>query len=157
MATVTLHQWSDPAQGLREMRRVARDRAVIMTFDPTVLDRFWLADYASEMVAVERRRFPTLAWIAGTLGGTATVASLPIPRDCADGFAEAYYARPERLLDPAVRRGQSWWSFLGPGVEARVDALAADLASGEWHRRRATSPPARRSTDACGCLTARPA
>jgi SAM-dependent methyltransferase len=136
IATITVHQWSDPERGLREMRRVARDRVVVLTFDPDALDRFWLADYAPEMVAVERRRFPSLGWISAILGGTVTVQPLPIPRDCTDGFAEALYARPARFLDAGVRGAQSWWSFLAPGVEQRiVDALAADLASGAWQRR----------------------
>jgi SAM-dependent methyltransferase len=136
MATVTVHQWPDPAGGLAELRRVARGPVVVMTFDPAALDRFWLAEYAPEMVAVEGRRFPSIAWIAATLGGDVTVEELAVPRDCTDGFAEAYYARPERFLEAAVRRGQSWWSFLDAGVEARVvDALAADLESGGWWRR----------------------
>jgi len=29
-----------------------------------------------------------------------------------DGFTEAFYARPERFLDPAVRRAQSAWGFV---------------------------------------------
>lgn len=157
MATVTVHQWTDPERGLREMRRVARDRVVVLTFDPDALSRFWLADYAPEMVAVERRRFPSLDWIATILGGSMTVQSLPIPRDCTDGFAEALYARPARFLDADVRRSQSWWSFLAPGAERRiVDALAADLASGAWQRRYgevAASP----AFDGCvRLLTARP-
>jgi hypothetical protein len=49
---------------------------------------------------------------------------------------EAFYARPEALLDPAVRRAQSGWSFLEPGVEERaVATLAADLACGAWDER----------------------
>ncbi|MFD8810863.1 hypothetical protein ACFV23_05070 [Streptomyces sp. NPDC059627] len=56
--------------------------------------------------------------------------------DCVDGFTEAYYARPESFLDPAVRRAQSAWTFLEPGGEERaVERLAADLASGAWDER----------------------
>jgi ubiquinone/menaquinone biosynthesis C-methylase UbiE len=57
MATVTVHQWAGLAAGLGEMRRVTRGPA-ILTFDGTVLDRFWLADYAPEVLTVEVRRYP---------------------------------------------------------------------------------------------------
>lgn len=60
----------------------------------------------------------------------------PVPRDCRDGIGEAYYARPEAFLDPAVRGAQSVWPRLGPGVEERiVTELARDLASGAWDER----------------------
>ena len=43
MATVTVHQWSNLALGLAELRRVSRGPVVILTFDGDALDRFWLA------------------------------------------------------------------------------------------------------------------
>ena len=61
---------------------------------------------------------------------------VPIPFDCVDGFSEAFYGRPEQFLDPAVRRAQSAWGFIKPGIEARIVAtLAADLESGAWDAR----------------------
>jgi SAM-dependent methyltransferase len=109
MATITLHQWSDAAAGLRELRRVARDAVVILTFDPAALDRFWLAEYVPEFVTVEHARYQPLTWIAEQLGGTTTVLRVPVPIDCTDGFTEAFYARPEFFLDDEVRRSQSAW------------------------------------------------
>ncbi len=136
MAMVTVHQWPDAAAGLREMRRVARGPVVVLTFDPEELGRLWLMDYVPELQAVEARRFPAMAAITAALGPDTRVCPVPIPIDCVDGFTEAFYARPEALLDPAVRRAQSAWSFLEPGVEERaVAALAADLASGAWDER----------------------
>ena len=136
MALVTVHQWPDLAKGLQELRRVTRGPVVLLTFDPDALDRWWMADYAPEMLAVERRRFPTIATLVETLGGACEVHAVPIPVDCVDGFSEAYYARPEAFLDPAVRRSQSAWSFVPDEVQARiVERLGADLASGEWDRR----------------------
>jgi hypothetical protein len=53
--------------------------------------------------------------------------------DCTDGFGEAYYGRPERLLDPAVRLACSAWSFIEPSVVVRfVEELSRDLNSGKW-------------------------
>jgi hypothetical protein len=136
MATVTVHQWAGLAAGLGEMRRVTRGPVVILTFDGTALDRFWLVDYAPEVLAVEAQRYPPLATIAAALGGATTVTSVPIPLDCTDGFSEAYYGRPERLADPAARLAMSAWSFLDPAVNERFErTLRADLASGAWDAR----------------------
>ncbi|MGI8334550.1 class I SAM-dependent methyltransferase [Actinomadura scrupuli] len=136
MAMVTVHQWPDPVAGLREMRRVARGPVVVLTFDPAALGRFWLLDYAPELGQVDAARCPSIGTITAALGPRTEVRPVPIPADCVDGFAEAFYARPEDLLDPAVRRAQSTWSLLAPGVEERaVQALAADLATGTWDER----------------------
>ncbi|WP_437981601.1 class I SAM-dependent methyltransferase [Sorangium sp. So ce117] len=136
MAMITVHQWSNAAQGLRELRRVTQGPVVVMSFDEEGIERFWLTRYAPELLAAERPRYPPLSQIAELLGGDAEVRPVPIPNDCVDGFIEAFYARPERLLDPVVRRAQSAWGFIGADVQARaVDALRAELASGEWDRR----------------------
>lgn len=136
MAIVTVHQWPDLARGLAELRRVTRGPVVVLTFDAQALADFWLAQYAPDLVAVEQRRFPPIAAITAGLGGRCTVEALAIPADCVDGFQEAFFARPEAFLEPAVRRAQSAWSFLPADVHARiVERLGADLASGEWDRR----------------------
>lgn len=53
MAMITVHQWSDAAAGLHELRRVATGPVVILTFDGEALDQFWLADYVPELVEAE--------------------------------------------------------------------------------------------------------
>lgn len=136
MATVTIHQWSDPDIGLREMRRVSRGVVVILTFDAPALEDFWLRDYWPEVIAVEQQRFPAISHIVRTLGGNSEVISVPIPRDCTDGFGEAYYARPEALLDADVRAATSGWMLAdADAVRRGVDKLAADLSSGAWDER----------------------
>jgi SAM-dependent methyltransferase len=136
MAMVTIHQWSDVHRGLRELRRVARGPVVVLTFDGDAFDRFWLADYAPELIAAERRRFPSIDSVRSTLGGSSTVQTVPVPVDCVDGFTEAYYARPERFLDPAVRRSQSAWGFIDPATHERtVVRLRDGLESGAWDER----------------------
>jgi hypothetical protein len=136
MATVTVHQWADVDRGLREMRRVSRGPVVVLTFDGDALEMLWLAEYAPELIAAERRRCPSIERIRQVLGGSSTVQAMPIPIDCVDGFTEAYYGRPEMLLDPAVRRSQSAWGFVdAAAIERTVSRLQADLASGEWDRR----------------------
>jgi SAM-dependent methyltransferase len=136
MALVTVHQWADLRRGLRELRRVTRGPVVVLAFDPDALDAFWLAEYAPELMAALRRRDPPLATIREGLGGATTVERVPIVRDCLDGFTEAFHARPESYLDPAVRRSQSSWAFLDEGCEERIVArLREDLESGAWDAR----------------------
>ena len=133
MAMVTVHQWPDHATGLAELRRVTSGPVVVLTFDPAALSRLWLAEYAPEFMAAERRRMPAIGAICAALGGHCDVLPVPVPIDCSDGFAEAYYARPERFLDPAVRRAQSAWGFIDFAAGQRaVASLRADLESGRW-------------------------
>ncbi len=135
MATVTVHQWRDLDRGLQELRRVTRGPVVILTFDGDALGDFWLKGYVPELLAAERARAPAIERIVRILGGVVDVRTVPIPFDCVDGFADAFYGRPEAFLDDAVRRAQSAWTFLPPGVEPRfVARLADDLRSGAWDR-----------------------
>jgi hypothetical protein len=136
MTTFSVHQWKNLGAGLREMRRVTRGPVVIMTCEPGELDRFWLNDYCPEVIAVESVRYPTIADIAQALGGHADIRAVPIPLDCTDGFNEAYYGRPEMLLDPAARLACSAWSFVESDIVRRFEQrLGAELASGSWDAR----------------------
>jgi SAM-dependent methyltransferase len=130
MAFATIHHWQDPIAGLREMRRVAR-RVVLFTSDFSDPDRFWLnRDYLPEFADLLVGR-PSLAELART--ADARVEPVLIPWDCADGFYEAYWRRPEAYLDEHVRRGISIWARVGPEAEQRaVRSLREDLASGQW-------------------------
>lgn len=144
MTSFSVHQWMGLEAGLREMRRVARGPVVVLTCDPELVRHFWLDTYAPEVLAAEARRYPALARIAAALGGGVTIESVPIPLDCRDGFNEAYYGRPERLLDPGARRACSAWSFVDEATAARaVEHLRRDLLDGIWddrHGRYRTQP-----------------
>ena len=136
LASVTVHQWPDLAKGLAELRRVSRGPAIVLTFDPEPLRRFWLSEYAPELIERESGRMPRIGTIGDLLGGRVVVEPVPIPAGCTDGFAEAYFGRPEALLDERVRRAQSAWAFIDPGAEARsVAALRAALDDGSWDER----------------------
>ena len=136
MAMITLHQWPDWAAGLREMWRVSRDVVLVLTFDGDALERLWLGDYVPELYEAERRRYPAISDICSILGPATRIIDVPVPGDCLDGFTEAFYGRPEEFLDPLVRASQSAWAFVATDVVQRgIDALRADLASGEWDRR----------------------
>ena len=136
MAILSVHHWPDMAAGLNEMRRVSRDRVIIVTFDPDLLNDFWNTEYFPEVVEAEKRRYPTIHFLTDALGGRCDVQSIPVPLDCADGFQEAFYGRPEAFLDPEVRKAQSAWGFIPQGMEpVIVKRLADDLASGDWDRK----------------------
>ena len=133
MATFSVHQWSDLDGGLAEMRRVTKGPVLILTCDPAALRDTWLDEYAPEMIDVEARRYPSLDTIGKQLGPHFSVLPVPIPLNCTDGFSEAYYGRPERLLDPGARRANSAWSFVDPSAESRfVNKLENDLKAGVW-------------------------
>jgi SAM-dependent methyltransferase len=135
MGVLTVHHWTDQLRGLAECVRVARDRVVLLTWDPSS-DGFWLVqEYLPEFIALDRRRFPSMATYASAFGSGARVevAEMPIPCDCVDGFLGAYWARPAAYLDDAVRAGIS--SFAHLGTESGLQRLRADLVSGAWHAR----------------------
>jgi SAM-dependent methyltransferase len=133
MAILTVHHWQNRQVGLDELGRIARDRIAILTWDPDGPD-FWLTErYFPAMVARDRTRFPSVEEIARVYGSV-RVESVPIPRDCIDGFLGAYWSRPHAYLDPTIRAGMS--GFVGiDGVAEGLSRLEEDLVTGEWERR----------------------
>jgi len=134
MAVLSDHHWPDRAGGLREMRRVARRRAVVFQFDLRALLDFWLV---REYLTTFRPEGSTADGLERHLGVT-RVETVKIPHDCRDGFLSAYWRRPSAYLDPAVRAGISVFRLLPEAdVEDAVARLRVDLESGDWERRHA--------------------
>ncbi len=132
MACVTIHHWEPPEAGLAELRRVARGPVVVFTFEFDALPA-WQQDYLREGVIKEQPRFPAIDDVTAALGGRTRVERIRTPGDCVDGFFEAFWKRPEALLDPEVRSAQSVWALLESDVERQiVERLAAALDSGAW-------------------------
>jgi SAM-dependent methyltransferase len=132
MACLTIHHWELPEAGLAELRRVARGPVVVFTFDLGALPA-WQQDYLHDALEIDRPRFPSIDAIGGALGGRTRVEHIPTPGDCVDGFVEAFWRRPEVLLDPAIRAAQSIWSLIDRRTEERIfTRLAGDLSSGLW-------------------------
>jgi SAM-dependent methyltransferase len=137
MAVLTLHHWSDFRAGCAELRRVARDRVVVFSWDPTYVGRMWLGpEYFPQHAREDVDGFPSLADQAAALD--AQVEVVPIPWDCRDGFFSAFWRRPEAYLDPAVRAGISTLAKRSEDELAEgLARLRADLDSGAWARRHA--------------------
>src|SRR5215470_15184312 len=68
LAVLTVHHWPERARGLAELRRVARDRAVILTWVPDAA-RFWLIDdYFPALGESDRALFDPLETLGRILG-----------------------------------------------------------------------------------------
>lgn len=132
LAVLTVHHWPRRDQGLAELRRVARERVVIFTWDPEH-SGFWLIQqYFPEIVELDRSAFPSLCEIETAIG-PATVHAVPVPADCCDGFLGAYWQRPERYLDSRVRDAIS--VFTKFDSTAGIARLRRDLDDGTWFTR----------------------
>ena len=155
MAFSTVHHWQDPIAGLREMRRVAR-RVVVFTYDASDTGwrrRFWLTrDYLPEVADFNVGR-PSLTEQARAIG--ARMEPVLIPWDCADGFFEAYWRRPEAYLDDgggldaaflglAQATGKATSTYRGSALG--WPARAASSTSARTRRRCYSSVPSPRAT-----------
>jgi SAM-dependent methyltransferase len=138
MASFTMHHWRDWRAGIAELRRVARDRIVVLTFDADWIDGYWLVrDYLPAIADLDHGRFAPLADVAEALGGAEAIP-VPIPHDCTDGFLCAAWRRPEAYLDPAYRANISPFAILGPDAVAEgIARLERDVADGTWATRNA--------------------
>lgn len=141
MTVLSDHHWRDRATGLREMRRVARSRVVILNADPGLTERFWLTrDYLPGFLDLipERYRVPGY-WqseLEALLGTAVEACPVPVPHDCSDGFYPAYWRRPCAYLTRRVREGISVFHRLPPGeLDAALARLGRDLKDGSWEKR----------------------
>jgi SAM-dependent methyltransferase len=133
LAVLTIHHWTDLARGLAELRRVARDRAVIFTRDRSAVPSWWLYDYFPATDRLEATREFPFEDIAAMLGSSFDVIPAPIPADCTDGFNAAYWRRPEAFLDPGIWPAMSAIAMIPEQDRAAgMLRLRTDLDNGRW-------------------------
>lgn len=140
MAVLSDHHWADRAAGLRELRRVARQRVVLVNASPEAASAFWFTrDYLPEFTDLIPEAFREAgAWEAEFEAqlGPIDVEPVLVPHDCTDGFYSAYWRRPEAYLDPAVRENISVFHRVpASAVDRATKKLRADLDSGAWRGR----------------------
>ncbi len=135
MTVLSIHHWDDPARGVAEMRRVARRRIVVLTYDPGYVLRWWLGDYAPQIATDDAERFPPLDALLDWLGG-GSVEGVDVPADCTDLFLGALWARPELVLADDIRASTSGFARMDAAQErSAIAKLRADLDSGAWDER----------------------
>jgi SAM-dependent methyltransferase len=139
LAVLTVHHWNDLAAGIAEMRRIARHRLVVLTWDADVMgEKFWLlSDYLPEARAADAALAVPVDRLLSLLADP-VITAVRVPHDCADGFGAAFWRRPYAYLDPAVRAGMSLFTQTAQAmVQAGLARLAADVQSGRWQREHA--------------------
>jgi|SRR5271166_3342042 len=132
MSVLSDWYWPDRRRGFAEMRRVARERVLLLTIDRSVAERFWLsAEYLPRAHDLWGAFSETLSQFS-----PCDVLDVPVPADCADGFFHAFWRRPHAYLQDSVRRTMAVFNNLESAEAlAGVTRLADDLASGAWHAR----------------------
>lgn len=141
LALLSDHHWQNRPAGLREMRRVARKRVIVLNVDPAQAERFWLTrDYLPGFLTL----IPASYRVAGywqeeleqLLGEAIEARPVGVPHDCRDGFYPAHWRRPHAYLDPRVRDGISVFHRLpNEEVDMATERLAHDLDDGSWEAR----------------------
>lgn len=139
MAVLTVHHWADLAAGVSEMRRVARRRVVVLTWDSAVHRGFWLLrDYLPDAAETDARVAVSIEVLASLLGNRVSIVPVLVPHDCVDGFGGAYWRRPKAYLAPEVQAGMSLMALTPKSLlREGLDRLRSDLASGAWQHRHA--------------------
>jgi SAM-dependent methyltransferase len=135
MAILTIHHWSDPVRGLRELVRVAR-RVVVFAYEPAVHRSFWLwREYFPAAASASAASELPVEQVAETIGAN-RVETIFVPHDCSDGFGPAYWRRPAAYLDPDVRGCISGLARLpAKDLEPGLERLRHDLDTGAWQAR----------------------
>jgi SAM-dependent methyltransferase len=136
LAVLTVHHWGDLATGIAEMRRIARRRLVVFTWDHNLFRRFWLVnEYLPAAARTDADLAVPITELVDLLGDP-KIIPVPVPHDCVDGFGGAFWRRPHAYLDPAVQAGMSLFA-LTPETDLQqgLSRLRADVDSGAWERR----------------------
>ena len=149
MTAMSLHHWPDWRAGLAKMRRVARDRVVLFTWDPGA-EGFWLTqDYLGWLMEWDARRFPTIctsswpSWATSRsrpcrFRATAAMAFWPRTSPDRSSIWTRRYAKPCRCS--RWRRTRSGWRRRWPRSRTTCAAGPGMPATARCARFRASTP-----------------
>jgi SAM-dependent methyltransferase len=130
MTVNSMHHWKDRALAFSEINRVATERFVAITWDPSS-EPFWLTrDYFPEIYEMDKRIFPGMNEFIYYFDEV-RITPLQIPSDCQDGLLAAFWKRPEAYLSSKVRQSTSPFSKIKRLSEG-LRKLEDDLATGTW-------------------------
>lgn len=141
-ASLTIHHWDDLEQGFQELYRVLKPggKLVVFTSTPAQMRGYWLCHYFPTMLADSIKQMPELAEVESAIkkAGFQNLIDedYEIHKKLEDQFLYCGKAQPEFYFDEAIRQGISSFSDLAkqPEVEAGLQALQADLASGDFKK-----------------------
>ena len=135
MTVLSMHHWEDRAKAFAEINRVATDKFIAITWDPSA-EPFWLTrDYFPQIHSMDMELFPGVSTLAEFFDAV-SVTPIPIPEDCLDGFLAAFWKRPQAYLDSSVRQSISAFAKIAD-PDSGLEKLAADLESGVWEHNNA--------------------
>ena len=130
MTVLSMHHWENRALAFSEINRVATQKFVAITWDPTS-DPFWLTrDYFPEIYEMDKGIFPGLEEFDEHFDEV-KINTLMIPGDCQDGLLAAFWKRPKAYLDSKVRQSTSPFAKI-KNLAKNLQKLEDDLASGAW-------------------------
>lgn len=130
LTVLSMHHWENRQLAFQEINRVATEKFVAITWDPSA-EPFWLTrDYFPEIYATDQRIFPALDELKEYFDDV-RISPLPIPHDCQDGLLAAFWQRPTAYLSSTVRQSMSPFAKLKNLAEG-LRQLEDDLTSGAW-------------------------
>lgn len=138
-ATLTLHHWPYLDQAFRALGTILAPtgRIVIFTSTPQQMSGYWLNHYFPDMMQSSMEQMPSMAQIQKALSNTPLelkgISDYTIGPDLMDFFLYCGKQRPERYLNPRIRRGISSFADLAHSseVERGLENLIKDISSGQ--------------------------
>lgn len=136
-----MHHLKDRPRAFAEFARMASGGPVVLfTRDPRAAEPCWMEQYFPEVWARSHSAYPetrvAVAEMRAATGRDVHIDPLDLPANLSDLFAAAGWNRPEIYLDERIRAGMSPFAQTSaPVVNAQVEQLRRDLASGIWDER----------------------
>ncbi len=138
-AILTLHHWANMQEGLKQVCRVLKPgaRLVSFSFTPEQVRGYWLAHYFPKMIERAADTVPSLSDMDGVLldAGFSSVVFEPyfVLPDLEDHFMYSCKHMPERCLIPEMRKNTSGFTALANQEEVAngLLELEEDIRSGK--------------------------
>ena len=139
LAILTLHHWPYLEAAFRalDIHLVPGGKMVIFTSDPLQMAGYWLNHYFPDMMQRSMEQMPSLEQVQRALSNTSlelqSTENYTIRPDLRDFFLYCGKHRPERYLEPRIRKGISSFADLAHASEVAhgLTQLEKDIKSGQ--------------------------